>query len=599
MRQLLQKLRNGIHALNLRRDANSERYHTTNFLLTALFPLFIVCLAEITQDKYPSKFILFCAERSSVMLFNLLIASLIFYALLLLMKRAWRAVLFQSLVYMTLSVVELFKFGTNGNHLILSDMALAANVKSISSFAYIQITPQLVVYVLLMLGYIGATFWLNPQNKVRFPRRMVTGGLCLLSCVAIIVVPPISNSVYAFFDVDTSEADNAFQLNEKFDKNSFLAFLVQTTSAQLADRVQEPDDYGQDAIDALLHTDVKDPAVDVQPNVIVVMSEAFADFRKFDSLSIPQSTYAGFDAVAREGYRGTTIVPTYASFTVRTEFELLFGLPVRSLHDPNMPQTLLPDRAQPTLVRNYKDMGYDTAYVHPFVSSFYDRDKIYANFGFDKMLFIDDFTVDTNYYGAYVDDDTVFRQITDLIEDTDAPLYVHTTTMQNHQPYNQGEDPDAEFENYLTWIGTTSDALRDFTNQLKTIDEPTLILFVGDHFPSLKGEDSVYTQLGLNGDNCAVLYEQSYVLWSNYKLSYGEVPKEKISTFYLPYVLMDLAGSPHTAFTQTMLDKMEKLPIYSTNYLPDAAYDTDLDMLTYDRVLGEQLSAEGLPESKK
>ena len=47
--------------------------------------------------------------------------------------------------------------------------------------------------------------------------------------------------MYGLFDVDTSEADNAFQLNEKFDNNSFLAFFVQTTSEGLANRLREPE----------------------------------------------------------------------------------------------------------------------------------------------------------------------------------------------------------------------------------------------------------------------------------------------------------------------------------------------------------------------
>ena len=41
-------------------------------------------------------------------------------------------------------------------------------------------------------------------------------------------------------------------------------------------------------------------------------------------------------------------------------------------------------------------------------------------------------------YGTYIDDNTVYNQIEQLITDTDEPLYLHATTMQNHQPYNQG-----------------------------------------------------------------------------------------------------------------------------------------------------------------
>ena len=136
------------------------------------------------------------------------------------------------------------------------------------------------------------------------------------------------------------------------------------------------------------------------------------------------------------------------------------------------------------------------------------------------MIFHDDqsgtteFTVPFEQYGTYVDDSTVFNQILEEINTSDKPIYLHTTTMQNHQPYNQGEDPDDEFGNYLQWIQHTNEGLDDFLTQLKDIDEPTLVFFVGDHFPSLRGETSVYNQLGLTGENCSPLYEQKYFFWS-------------------------------------------------------------------------------------
>mgnify|MGYP000247888992 FL=1 len=176
MQKILNRLRSGITALNQRRDRNTGRYAVTNFLLTSLFPLFIVCMAELNQDKYPSKLILFCVERPSVMIFNVLMAALIFGMLLLLFKRGWRAMAVQSFVYMLLSVIELFKFGTNGNHLLLSDMKLANSLKSISSFAYIQITPQLITYLLVVTAYVGAAFWFNPRQRLKLSRRLISAG---------------------------------------------------------------------------------------------------------------------------------------------------------------------------------------------------------------------------------------------------------------------------------------------------------------------------------------------------------------------------------------------------------------------------------------
>lgn len=603
MKEKFLTIKKYIGIFNSKREENSGKYKMTNLILTILFPFFIVCMAEINQDKYPSKFILFLAERPSVMLFNFVIASLIFYGFLLLFKKGWIAVLTQSFIYMVLSITELFKYNTNGNHLIMTDMKLVKSVKSLTSFAYIKITPMLVTYVIIVLAYFGAVFWFNPKMKMKMSRRIAPAIACIGACIATVTVPAVSKPVYSLFDLDTTAADNTFKLNEKFENNSFLAFFCQTASENLANQLKEPENYNDDTVQAMMDIDVEEQAAfdKGKPNVIMIMSEALADFRRFDDqldLNIGD-TYAGFDAVAAEGYRGTAIVPTYASWTVRTEFELNFGLPVRSLNDPNMPQRLLLDRAQPTIASYYKSWGYSTAYVHPFMGSFYSRQRVYANFGFDKLMFDEDFTVPINYYGTYIDDKTVFNQVEKLIKETDEPLFLHTTTMQNHQPYDQGEDPNDEMGNYFQWIGKTSQDFEAFINDLKEIDEPTVVFIIGDHYPSLKGENSVYDQLGMNGNNCSVLYEQPYIIWSNDDLDYSSIPDEEFSTFYAPYVLMNLIDTPRDSFIQAMMDKMETVPVYSTNYDPTVGRDEELDILTYDRILGDVISSNAIPEDQR
>lgn len=602
MKEKLIAVKERINSFNGRRNENSRKYKMTNLLLTVLFPVFIVCMAEINQAKKPAKFILFVAERPSVMLFNILIASLIFYGLMLLFKKGWIAAAIQSFIYMALSITELFKFNTNGNHLIMTDMKLVKSVKSLTSFAYIKITPVLIAYVLIVLIYLGAVFWFNPKMKLKITRRIVPALACIGACVSVVTIPAISKPVYSLFDLDTTAADNTFKLNEKFENNSFLAFFCQTASENLANRLTEPENYNDDTVAAMMNVNIDDAEntsfENKKPNVIMIMSEAYADFRRFeDQLDLNiGDTYDGFDSVADQGYKGTAIVPTYASWTVRTEFELNFGLPVRSLNDPNMPQRLLLDRAQPTIASYYKSWGYSTAYVHPFMGSFYSRQRVYANFGFDKLIFDEDFTVPINYYGTYIDDQTVFNQIEKLINETDEPLFLHTTTMQNHQPYDQGENPEDEMGNYFQWISKTGTDFEAFINNLSDIDEPTIVFMIGDHYPSLKGENSVYDQLGMNGDNCSVLYEQPYILWSNYELDYSTIPEEKLSAFYMPYVIMDLIDAPKDSFIQAMDNKMDTLPIYSTNYDSSVGRDEELDILTYDRIIGDIVSSNAIPD---
>lgn len=605
LHKLFSAWRARICACNERRSENTLRFSMTNRMLLLLFPIFIVCMAELNQDKYLSKLVIFIAEHPSIMLFNILIAGLIFLGALLLFRKGWLAMFLQSLLYMALSITELFKYNTNGNHLIMTDMKLFRSIKSLTSFAYIKITPRLIIYSLIVLAFIGIAFWFNPKFSLHTKRlrRMVTGLSCLLACALVILVPTLSTPVYAFFGVDVSKAENTFILNEKFEKNGFLAFFMQTGSENIANRLEEPEAYEENKDSTIAQyldevTEQCDFPDGVKPNIIEIMSESYADFRVFDELNISEDVYAGLDEVAAKGVSGTAIAPTYASYTVRTEFELLFGLPVKSLNDPNMPQRMLLERQQPTIPSYFKAQGYSTAYVHPFQGSFYNRRSIYSHFSFDTMIFEDDFTVPVELYGTYIDDNTVYHQIEQLITETDEPLYLHTTTMQNHQPYDQGTG-NTEFENYLQWIQHSSDGLADFITSLEQMDEPTIVLFIGDHFPSLRGEDGIYAQLGITSENCSTLYEQKYVMWNNFGLDMTATqPTEAVSVFYLPYIIMQAIGMPRDSFIQSMMDEMTVTPVYSTNYAPGQTRNEKLDTLTYDRVLGDMLSPDAVVEEE-
>lgn len=584
-------------------SGQTDLHPKINLAIMLIFPLFICTMAEVNQFKGFMPYFDFWIHRPTVMIFDIFISSIIFVFLLALFRYGWISIAVQSFVYMALSITELFKYGTNGNHLILSDMKLFRSVKSLKSFAYIKITPRLVIYCLIVIAFIVLAFYFNPKFKLKPIRRVITACACVVPCAALIFLPAFYSPVYKIFKIDTTPATNTFKLNEKFNNNGFLAFIIQTASESYANRLTEPNNYDDEHVSEIIEEKISDNYDfngGQKPNVIVVMSESYADFRVFDELDIDDKYYEGFDNAREAGHAGTTITPTYASWTVRSEFELLFGLPVRGINTPNMPQRELADREQPALAQYYKNWGYSTAYVHPFQSGFYSRSRIYGKFGFDTMIFHNDqtgesdFTVPVEHFGTYVDDKTVYNQLIELVKTTDDSIYIHTTTMQNHQPYDQGDGD--EITNYLTWIQHTNGSLTEFLDDLNKIDEPTLVFFVGDHFPSLRGETSVYNQLGLNGSNCSALYEQHYFLWSNYDADYSSVPEENLSFFYMPYVIMNIIDAPRDAFIDTMMEYMETVPVYSEEYNSEVPRDEELDMLTYDRVIGDVYSPCPIPE---
>ncbi len=588
---IYEKILKKLYAFKALRDTNGKKFIMTNNLLLLFYPLFIVLIAEVNQMKYVDNLIIFMAQRPSIILFDTIIAAAIFIFLLLMFKKAWFAVFLQTVVYLTLSTVELFKYGANGNHFILTDMKMATNVKSLTSFAYIKITPMLITYIALGLLYFVIVYWLNPQIRIKKPTRYIASGTIALSCAVLLLVPSVSKAVFDLFDVDNKPSTNAFVINEKFANNSFLAFVVQTTAENLANPLEEPDEYSEQAIeDILVDNNQADNNSDfIKPNVIMIMSEAFADFRVVDD-SIETDAYDYFDKICAESLTGTTIVPTFGAYTVRTEFELLFGMPVKSLNDVAMPQRVLLERAQTTIPRYYSELGYNTYYIHTFLSSFYTRSRVYSYFGFDKMIFQDDFDVDVNYRYSYIEDKVIFDEIEYLLVQSDEPVYIHTTTMQNHQPYNQGEDPTDELGNYLAGVGDMTEDLYYFLENLKKLDEPTVVFFVGDHFPSFRGEGNIYDELGYNSSNCGILFEQKYFIWSNYEVKNPQIPEQMVSAFYMPYVVMDVIGAPANDYVDTMTGFMEESPIYSTQYDNTTPINEELDMLTYDRILGDAIS---------
>lgn len=599
---------------NDKRRENTEKYGMLNTFLMIIFPVFILTLAASIEGKGLSKFFGLWVHSPGAMIFALIITYIVFALMLAVFKHGWLAMLAHSILYIALSTTELFKFNTNGNHLILSDMKLFRSVKSLQSFAYIKITPLLVISYIIAIAFLVVVFYFNPKSKMKAVPRIVTTVFCLLLVPGFVMLPDFYNPVYSFFHIDTTAANNDILLKEKFNNNGFFTFLVQTASESYANRIVEPDEYDDIHVDDILDINVVGGGNfnnGQKPNVIVIMSESFADFRVFDQLDIDDEVYKYFDKACEEGKSGTVITPTYASWTVRSEFELMFGLPVKGINDPNMPQRELAERELPAMAQYYDTWGYETAYIHPFQSTFYGRKSKYPRLGFKQLIFHDslkpetdtaensDFTVPIERYGTYVDDKTIFNQIIKLLNETDKPMYIHTTTMQNHQPYNLGEDPDDEFGNYLQWIQHSNEGLNAFLESLKTIDEPTLVFFVGDHFPSLRGETSVYNELGINSENCSILYEQKYFLWSNYDADFSDVPDEKISFFYTPYVILDIIDAPHDSFIEKMMQFMKEIPVYSTAYNSEIPNNEELDVLTYDRVVGDLYSESPITENNE
>lgn len=579
MRSLISKLRN----------LKFFRSKKIAICLVVLFPVVLYCCAEIGQMQSLSSMLHFTWNRFRVAVFGCLLIAAIFWTLNFLFRRVWIGATITGLLFMTISAVEYHKYAMTGCHLMFSDLIFVNGIADVSKFARLKFNVPLFILILLIACYVICIWLTGMQVKASLPRRcsmaVVVGGITVMS----IVVPAFFAPVCSVFGIDNTTTYNTYDSDARFANNNLITDFTVSINQTITSSVQEPEEYSAEVIDDLL-VPVEAEPTSVKPNIIYIMSESFGDFRRLGNVENADKIYAAFDEVLEESAHGTSVVPTYGNGTVRTEFELMFGLPVKSLNNAGIPHNLLKSGVeQDTFANMYKKQGYNTTYIHPYRSNFYDRDDVYSEYGFDQMIFMDDFTVPVNYYRNFIDDDTAFRQAEEVLKSTDSPDYIHITTMQNHQPYldDQGE----EVSNYFDGIQVSNEALKEFINFLKTFDEPVILVFTGDHFPFFTPECNYYRDLGINVDNCEKLYEKTWLVWNNYGLDTSSLPTETFSTFYLPHLVYQLAGFENP-FVDTVLEEMKKEPIYSVAVNPTTNSEL-LDLLTYDRTMGNSYSEPG------
>ena len=592
MKQWLQSFRRLFTKKN--RAEAADKYRKLNNVLLAVFPVFLVLIAELNQLQNFRELFDFVIRRSGVFLFDIFLIGALFLALLALVKQGWIAATGVGAVFFILSCVEFFKFDVSGSHLIPQDLALAGKLTAVAGMAQLRLTPILAVDILLLAAYILVLFCAGARMRMRFRFRSVIS----LACVAGVVVTlatPVSSTILEAFDVDGRDSVNTFTANAKFDNNNLLAFWASELSLMLSSHIEEPDPYDTATVDGLLETDFQAvPQQGGQPNVVIVMSESYADFRVLGENVAADTNYEAFDAFCSSGVSGFAVVPTFGGYTGRSEFELLTGLPVASVNDPIVPHSVIEREQVEGIPALFSALGYKTVYMHPYQSDFYDRINVYPIFGFDTLLFEEDLNIGDRLFHGRAEDSLCFEQALSILRGEQQPVFLFVTTMQNHQPYYyESEDGVDELAYYMKGIAHTDAALAEFRSGLDTLGENTIVLYVGDHFPFFGLDGNFYEQLNINETNCADLYKQRYFLYANYELDCSACADGDISLFYLPHQLLALSNPDALpAISAAFLEHAESAPIYTTPYTQDTALtDPLLDTLTYDRLIGEAFSA--------
>jgi phosphoglycerol transferase MdoB-like AlkP superfamily enzyme len=174
---------------------------------------------------------------------------------------------------------------------------------------------------------------------------------------------------------------------------------------------------------------------------------------------------------------------------MRTEFGVLFGRSEEALgfrrYDPFLTAH---GEASHALSARLGAAGHRCLFVHPHDLRFYGRDRLMPAIGFDLMLGEGDFPPPSST-GRHVDDRTVGTVLCRLIDQATAPTFVYAVTMENHGPWaaDRLAGSPGGLDAYLHHLRNGDAMLNDLIDHLIATRRSALLVFFGDHRPSIPG----------------------------------------------------------------------------------------------------------------
>lgn len=179
-----------------------------------------------------------------------------------------------------------------------------------------------------------------------------------------------------------------------------------------------------------------------QPHMVLVQAETFFDVR-LHLPDAPQDLLQEVMSLQAQGTGGPFLVQTHGAYTMRTEFSVLTGQPLTSLGtDAFNPYFTASRRNVWSLAWQLREWGYRTCCIHPFHLSFFRRDRVLPNLGFDVIQGLGTFE-GAPRCGPYVCDMALADRVLEWLGESTTPAFVFVITMEAHGPWNPGRAPGA------------------------------------------------------------------------------------------------------------------------------------------------------------
>ena len=496
-------------------------------------------------------------------LMNLVWYYSLFVALRLLLGRNRRAAALSTVLAFVFGLVNHYVLRFRGRILFPADITgwrTAANVAEGFDYSLDQYIIQAAV---LLVAYLFLVFVCVPQKKrakIKLPAALILWAVIL-------------GYGYAFFCTGMLPALGIFTQQWVTQRNGFL---LNFTVALRYSSVEEPKDYSEKTVLELME---EYPGLEGDPskqptNLIVIMNESFGDFSVFDRFESSQDPTPFLHSLEENTIKGWMYSSVTGGGTATVEFEYLTGF--TSLFQPphTVAYQLYVEEGMPSLAALAGNIGYDTTAFHPYKSSGWNRVLAYQYLDFDKQMYEEN-VMDPYYIRHYVSDKSDYEMIYRSTEGEDTSFFFNVT-MQNHSGYAQGwnnlertielpenlNNADHSAQQFFCLMEESDKALEELITYYSQCDEPTMIVFFGDHQPPLT--NAFYEQLygkklsERTTQEVMQQYAVPFFIWANYDIE--ERQDVVISPNYLGVLTAQVAGLPMTGFMNFLSQMYEDLP---------------------------------------
>ena len=497
-------------------------------------------------------------------LMNMIWYYILFAVLRLVLGRIRRACALGICLAFLVGLVNHYVLRFRGRILFPADVTAwrtAANVAD--GFDY-SMDAYIMQAAVLLTAYLFLVLVCPPQRKrarIPLPFALVAWGAVLSYC-------------FAFFCTGALPALGIYTQQWVTQRNGFL---LNFTVALRYSSVEKPADYSHDKVLELME---QYPALEGDPdrqptNLIVIMNESFADFTVFDDFEASEDPTPFLHSLEENTVKGWMYAPVTGGGTATVEFEYLTGF--SSLFQPphTVAYQLYVEEGMPSLAAVAGSQGYETTAFHPYKSSGWNRVLAYDYLDFDRQMYEED-VVDPYYIRHYVSDRSDYEMIFRTTREQEGDTFFFNVTMQNHSGYAQGWNnlertidlpdrlarTDSSARQYFALARESDDALRELIGYYSQQDEPTMIVFFGDHQPPLTNSfyEELYGKKLSERTTEEVLrqYAVPFFIWTNYDIQ--EEQDVVISPNYLGVLTARLAGLPMTGFMNFLSQLYEELP---------------------------------------